>query len=46
MLYGEVAVIGGLIAAGIWNLAPGGTVVLLLIGLLLLSLAGKTVFRL
>lgn len=46
VLYGEVAVIGGLIAAGIWNLAPGGTVVLLLIGLLLLSLAGKTVFRL
>lgn len=37
----EIAVISGLIIAGVWNLAPGGTVVLLLIAFLSLSLLGK-----
>jgi len=39
----EIAVIGGLLIAGVWNLAPGGTIVLLLIALLLilLSIKGK-----
>lgn len=38
ILIGEVAVVCGLWMAGIWNLAPGGTVVLLLIAILLASL--------
>lgn len=37
----ELAVIAGLSVAGIWNLAPGGTIVLLLIGILILSLLAK-----
>ncbi len=36
----EIAMIGGLLIAGVWNLAPGATVVLLLIAILLLLLAG------
>lgn len=43
--FSEIAVIAGLSIAGIWNLAPGGTIVLLLIGLLILSLAAKRVIR-
>src|SRR5690625_6882877 len=35
VLYGEIAVIGGLIAAGLLDSAPGGTIVLLLIVMLL-----------
>ncbi|THF75926.1 metal ABC transporter permease [Cohnella fermenti] len=35
---GEVAVVLGLWMAGVWNLAPGGTIVLLLIAILLASL--------
>jgi len=35
----EASVIAGLLAAGFWNLAPGGTVVLLLIAVLLVLLA-------
>ncbi|WP_238190503.1 metal ABC transporter permease [Paenibacillus sp. L3-i20] len=38
VIIGEVAVIVGLIVAGVWNLAPGGTIVLLLIAILLLLL--------
>jgi len=38
---GEIAVILGLLAAGWWNLAPGGTVVLLLIAMLALALATR-----
>lgn len=38
IIIGEIAVIGGLMIAGVWNLAPGGTVVLLLIAILLLLL--------
>jgi zinc transport system permease protein len=41
VLFSEVAVIGGLIISGLWNLASGGTIVLLLIGFLLLTLAIK-----
>lgn len=45
VLFGEIAVISGLVMSGLWNLAPGGTIVLLLIGLLLMSLGGRSVFR-
>lgn len=38
VLIGEFAVISGLIMAGVWNLAPGGTIVLLLIAVLLVLL--------
>lgn len=41
VIIGEVAVIAGLWIAGWWNLAPGGTIVLLLIGMLGLSLVLK-----
>ncbi|KAF9120505.1 hypothetical protein BGX30_003129 [Mortierella sp. GBA39] len=37
----EIAVVGGLVIAGVWNLAPGATIVLLLIALLILTMAGK-----
>lgn len=40
-LYSEIAVICGLIMAGLLNLAPGGTVVLLLIGLLVCTILVK-----
>jgi zinc transport system permease protein len=45
VLYSEIAVIGGLVAAGVWSWAPGATVVLTLIVLLILSLAAKRGFR-
>ncbi|SEN17084.1 metal ABC transporter permease [Paenibacillus sp. OV219] len=35
----ELAVVAGLLAAGVWNLAPGGTIVMLLIVILLLLLS-------
>lgn len=38
IIIGELAVVAGLVIAGIWNLAPGGTIVLLLIAFLLLLL--------
>lgn len=41
VLYAEAAVILGLTVSGIWNLAPGGTIVLLLIVLLLATLSMK-----
>ncbi|MFD1955878.1 metal ABC transporter permease [Paenibacillus thailandensis] len=41
VVIGEFAVIAGLIVAGVWNLAPGGTIVMLLIAFLLLMLAVK-----
>lgn len=40
----EIAVVVGLMAAGIWNLAPGATIVLLLITMLILILVGKKGF--
>ncbi|MDT3427449.1 zinc transport system permease protein [Paenibacillus forsythiae] len=42
----EIAVVSGLVIAGIWNLAPGATIVLLLIALLALTLVGKKGVRL
>ncbi len=45
VIYSEIAVISGLSIAGVWNLAPGGTVVLLLISLLILTLIGKRSFK-
>jgi zinc transport system permease protein len=41
VVIGEFAVLLGLWLSGIWNLAPGGTVVLLLIAMLLISLFAK-----
>ncbi|WP_274651775.1 metal ABC transporter permease [Paenibacillus humicola] len=40
----ELAVIGGLLIAGVWNLAPGGTIVLLLIAALLILLTFRRRF--
>ncbi|MNJ63035.1 High-affinity zinc uptake system membrane protein ZnuB [compost metagenome] len=41
VIIAEIAVIVGLIMAGVWNLAPGATIVLLLIGMLIVTLIGK-----
>jgi zinc transport system permease protein len=41
VVYSEIAVIAGLMIAGIWNLAPGGTIVMLLIALLVVTLVTK-----
>lgn len=41
VIVGELAVIAGLLIAGVWNLAPGGTIVLLLIAILLILLLFK-----
>lgn len=38
VIVSELAVIGGLLVAGVWNLAPGATIVLLLIVILILTL--------
>ncbi|MDF2961192.1 MAG: metal transporter permease [Paenibacillus sp.] len=46
VLFSEVSVVGGLFAAGVWDLAPGATIVLFLISLLILSLFVKRGFRL
>lgn len=45
VLIGEIAVIAGLLIAGVWNLAPGGTIVLLLIAILLILLLLRNGFR-
>ncbi|MFC5532551.1 metal ABC transporter permease [Cohnella yongneupensis] len=45
VLIGEIAVLAGLWIAGVWNLAPGGTIVLLLIGVLALAMMSKRMFR-
>ncbi|GFN30522.1 metal ABC transporter permease [Paenibacillus xylaniclasticus] len=45
VIVSEVAVIAGLMIAGIWNLAPGATIVLLLIAILLMLLAGRIRYR-
>jgi zinc transport system permease protein len=42
VIVGEAAVLAGLWIAGVWNLAPGGTIVLLLILLLMVSLTART----
>lgn len=41
VLVAEIAVIGGLLMAGVWNLAAGATIVLLLIVMLIVLLAAK-----
>jgi zinc transport system permease protein len=41
VIIAEIAVVGGLVIAGVWNLAPGATIVLLLIAILILTLIGK-----
>jgi zinc transport system permease protein len=41
----ECAVIGGLLVAGYWNLAPGATIVLLLIAALLALLGVRKGFK-
>jgi zinc transport system permease protein len=46
VLFSELAVIGGLFTAGVWDLAPGASIVLFLIGLLLISMFVKRGFRL
>ncbi|OXM88200.1 metal ABC transporter permease [Paenibacillus rigui] len=46
ILFSEVSVVGGLVAAGTWDLAPGATIVLFLIGLLIVSMFVKRGFRL
>ncbi|WP_127534494.1 metal ABC transporter permease [Paenibacillus kobensis] len=46
VIVAEIAVVAGLMIAGVWNLAPGATIVLLLIGILLLLLVGRVRFRL
>lgn len=43
VLVGELAVIAGLLIAGVWNLAAGGTIVLVLIAVLLLILLGRNI---
>ncbi|EFM09903.1 ABC-3 protein [Paenibacillus curdlanolyticus YK9] len=45
VIVAEIAVIAGLLIAGVWNLAPGATIVLLLIAILLVMLFGRTRFR-
>lgn len=45
VIIGELAVAAGLWIAGIWNLAPGGTIVLLLIAVLIVSLIVSLSFR-
>ncbi|MCD9021348.1 metal ABC transporter permease [Cohnella silvisoli] len=45
VVIGEAAVLAGLWMAGIWNLAPGGTIVLLLIGILAVSILGTQIRR-
>ncbi|TBL79915.1 metal ABC transporter permease [Paenibacillus thalictri] len=45
VIFSELCVLGGLIAAGVWNWAPGATVVLLLIAVLICTLVGKWALR-
>lgn len=44
VIIAEIAVVAGLVTAGLWNLAPGATIVLLLIAMLVLTLIGKRGF--
>lgn len=45
VIISEIAVVAGLLVAGILNLAPGATIVLLLICMLILTLVGKRSLR-
>lgn len=44
VIFAEIAVVVGLLIAGIWNLAPGATIVLMLIAMLITVMAGKKGF--
>ncbi|MEK3730895.1 MULTISPECIES: metal ABC transporter permease [Paenibacillus] len=44
VIISELAVIGGLMMAGLFNLAPGATIVLLLIALLVITMLGRKGF--
>jgi zinc transport system permease protein len=46
VIIGELAVVAGLMIAGVWNLAPGGTIVLLLIAIMLILMLVKRGMRL
>ena len=43
IIYAEMAMLGGLVASALWDLPPGGTVVLLLITLLMGTLTIRTI---
>ena len=43
IIYAELAILGGLVASALWDLPPGGTVVLLLITLLIGTLTVRTI---
>jgi zinc transport system permease protein len=45
VIIGEVAVLAGLWIAGVANLAPGGTIVMLLIGILVISITTTRIMR-
>ncbi|SFS60184.1 metal ABC transporter permease [Paenibacillus sp. 453mf] len=45
VIISEIAVIAGLVIAGVWNLAPGATIVLLLIAMLIVIMLGKKGIR-
>ncbi|MCM3784134.1 metal ABC transporter permease [Neobacillus mesonae] len=45
VIISEIAVIAGLVIAGVWNLAPGATIVLLLIAILIVIMLGKKGIR-
>ncbi|PZD93416.1 metal ABC transporter permease [Paenibacillus sambharensis] len=45
VLVAEFAVIAGLMIAGFWNLAPGATIVLLLIAIMLVLMMGKAAVK-
>lgn len=45
VIISEIAVIAGLVIAGVWNLAPGATIVLMLIAMLIVIMLGKKGIR-
>lgn len=45
VIFSEISVVGGLVIAGIWNLAPGATIVLLLIAILFVTLLTRKSLR-
>jgi len=45
IIVSEIALLGGLVGAGFLNLAPGGSVVMFLIALLILSLVSKKILK-
>lgn len=45
LLFSQIAMVGGLLIAGYWNMAPGGTIVLLAIAMLVAVMALKRGFK-